>query len=228
MVVLGMLDRPTYLYAEVDRLIGLPGGTSRRWINGYRRGGKFYAPILRKEPSESEWATWGEFVETRILAEFRSERVPTARLRAAVEKLRQDYGEYPLAHLRPYLDADARRLMIADGDGDDRDWRDLVTGQRILGAGAELMREHARLEVDPTGQEFASELQLDPNFPQIWTHPDRMSGQPTIGQRRIAAATVAGMVEAGEPEESIAELYEISIDSVREAVGYAHKYRLAA
>ncbi len=44
MSVLSMLDRDVYLYSEVDRLIGLRGGTARRWINGYERGGKQYDP----------------------------------------------------------------------------------------------------------------------------------------------------------------------------------------
>jgi hypothetical protein len=38
--VTSMLDREVYMYAEVDRLIGLRGGTARRWINGYERAGK--------------------------------------------------------------------------------------------------------------------------------------------------------------------------------------------
>jgi hypothetical protein len=104
MSVTSMLDREVYLYAEVDRLIGLSSGTARRWINGYERSGKGYEPILRVAPRDTEWATWGEFVETRILAEYRDENIPTAGLRGAIDGLRRMYGiDYPLAHLRPYL-----------------------------------------------------------------------------------------------------------------------------
>ena len=69
--LISLLDREVYLYAEVDRIVGLRSGTARRWINGYERGGKSYAPILRTQPRDSEWVTWGEFVEARILAELR-------------------------------------------------------------------------------------------------------------------------------------------------------------
>lgn len=34
MSVTSMLDREVYVYAEVDKLIGLPAGTAKRWING--------------------------------------------------------------------------------------------------------------------------------------------------------------------------------------------------
>lgn len=37
MSVTSMLDREVYVYAEVDKLIGLPAGTAKRWINGYER-----------------------------------------------------------------------------------------------------------------------------------------------------------------------------------------------
>jgi hypothetical protein len=66
--VVSLLDRPVYLYREVDRVLSLSNGTTRRWVNGYERGGRTYAPILRAEPQATEWATWGEFVEVRVLA----------------------------------------------------------------------------------------------------------------------------------------------------------------
>ncbi|CMP12962.1 Uncharacterised protein [Mycobacterium tuberculosis] len=50
MSVTSMLDREVYVYAEVDKLIGLPAGTAKRWINGYERGGKDHPPILRVTP----------------------------------------------------------------------------------------------------------------------------------------------------------------------------------
>lgn len=61
MSVTSMLDRDAYVYAEVDRLIGLPAGTAKRWINGYERGGKEHPPILRVMPRDTAWVTWGEF-----------------------------------------------------------------------------------------------------------------------------------------------------------------------
>ena len=37
--VVSLLDRPVYTFREVDRLLGLNQGTTRRWIDGYRRSG---------------------------------------------------------------------------------------------------------------------------------------------------------------------------------------------
>ena len=48
--VVDQLSRPVYGLAQVDRILGLRGGTARRWIDGYRRGGKSYPPVVREEP----------------------------------------------------------------------------------------------------------------------------------------------------------------------------------
>jgi hypothetical protein len=50
---------PTHLaFLVADRLIGLHGGSARRWINGYERSGKNYEPILRIIPRDARWVTW--------------------------------------------------------------------------------------------------------------------------------------------------------------------------
>lgn len=42
------LDRPVSSYADADRHLGLHAGTARRRLNGYRRGGRVYGPVLRE------------------------------------------------------------------------------------------------------------------------------------------------------------------------------------
>lgn len=223
-----MLDREVYTYSEVDRLVGLRGGTARRWINGYQRGGKSYDPILRVASKDTSWVTWGEFVETRMLAEFR-DNVPTARMRAAIENLRRTFEiEYPLAHLRPYLSVHQRDLTIAGQDVGLSDEEMVVrTGQRLLG-GARWLVEHATLRQDETGEKIIAELPADRDYPDIVINPLRYSGQPTFVGRRVSVVTIAGMAESGERPEDLAADYGLSLQQVRDAVEYSKKYKLAA
>jgi uncharacterized protein (DUF433 family) len=223
-----MLDRETYMYAEVDRLVDLRGGTARRWINGYERSGKPYEPVLRVAPRDTQWVTWGEFVETRILAEFR-EKVPTARLRAAIDILRRSYGvDYPLAHLRPYLSVYQRELTIADDDVGSSDEEMVVrTGQRLLGD-ARWLVNRATLGQDETGATVIAELPADRDYPDIVINPMRYSGQPTFAGRRVSVATIAGMAAHGERPEDLAADYALSLRQVQDAIEYTKKYRLAA
>src|SRR4029077_20858451 len=89
-----LLDRPIYGMSQVDSLLGLSPGTARRWIDGYCRGGKVYDPVIRLEPTAEEIVTWGEFVEARLLAEYRDRGVPLIRMRPAILKLREEFERY--------------------------------------------------------------------------------------------------------------------------------------
>jgi hypothetical protein len=53
-------------------VLGLHGGTAKRWIDGYDTGGKHYDPVVREQTTCEDAVTWGEFVETRLLSEYRS------------------------------------------------------------------------------------------------------------------------------------------------------------
>jgi uncharacterized protein (DUF433 family) len=230
MSVTSMLDREVYLYAEVDRLVGLSSGTARRWINGYERSGKGYEPILRVAPRDTEWATWGEFVETRILAEYRDENIPTARLRGAIDGLRRMYGiDYPLAHLRPYLAVHGRDLTISGEEaGLSEDEMIVRTGEHLLGGASWGLILQASLAQDESGEKIVTELRPDLEFPEIVISPDRYSGQPTFVGRRVSVATIAGMANAGERHEDLAADYGLSLEQVQAAIDYTEKYGLAA
>jgi hypothetical protein len=110
-MTVSLLDRRLYGLSDVDRLLALPPGTARRWIDGYDRGGAHYPPVIRVERTRDEEVTWGEFVETRLLAEFRARGASLHRLRPAVVRLREEFGRYPLAHAKPFLDIDGRELV---------------------------------------------------------------------------------------------------------------------
>jgi uncharacterized protein (DUF433 family) len=215
------------VYAEVDRLIGLPGGTARRWINGYERSGRVYDPILRLKPRDTAWVTWGEFVETRMLAEFRDfKKVPIPRLRAAIDELRRTFAtQYPLAHMRPYLSSYDRDLTIRDEDSE----QEIVvrTGQQLIGDGRWLAKRSA-LENDENGEAIIVEIPADRDFPDIVINPMRYSGQPTFVGRRVSPVTIAGMANSGEPHEVLAAEYGLSLQQVGQAIAYTERYGLAA
>ncbi|MFC9980392.1 DUF433 domain-containing protein [Gordonia sp. NPDC127522] len=229
MTVTNVLHRDVYLYNEVDRLTGLRAGTARRWINGYSRNGRDYAPILREQRRDTEWVTWGEFVETRILAEYRDQKaVKTTRLRAAVDALRQEFQiDYPLARYRPYIDIRPQHIELDLKLSSEEGRLIIETGQMILTDGRPLI-ERAQLAEDESGEKFAEQISSDLTYPGIVLHPGRFGGQPTFEGRRVSVETIAGIVAYGEPVEDVAATYGLSIVQVRSASEYAAKYRLAA
>jgi hypothetical protein len=119
--VIDLLSRPVYGLSQVDVLLSLRPGTSRRWIDGYARAGRSYPPVVREVSTGDEAVTWGEFVETRLLAQYRDAGVPMIRMRPAIDVLREQMQtRYPLASARTWLDVDGRELLRWWWSGPDR------------------------------------------------------------------------------------------------------------
>jgi hypothetical protein len=101
-----------YGCAETDRLLRLTPGTAKRRINGYERAGQAHDPVIWAERAGSPWVMCGEFVESRLLAEFRT-RIPMITLRPAVQRLRDYFGRAnPLSYAAPFRGRDGKELLL--------------------------------------------------------------------------------------------------------------------
>jgi uncharacterized protein (DUF433 family) len=212
-----LLDRAIYTYPDVDRLVGLPAGTSRRWIDGYQRGGVEYRPVLRTEATGVEIVTWGEMVEARLLAEFRNRRVSLQRLRPAVLRLRDEFGPSPLAHARPLLEVAGRELVrrVQDQVGLDPGLLLVVvrSGQLLLDGPAQRFTDSIDYDDD-----VAVAVRPAAVTPGVRLDPQRAFGQPAV--RGVRTEVLAQDYMAGESRESLAELYELTADQVDQALRY--------
>lgn len=219
MTAIDLLARPVYGLVQVDRLLGLPQGTARRWIDGYRRAGKSYPPVIREETTGDELVTWGEFIETRLLAGYRERGVPMLRMRPAIERLRDYFGTgYPLAHARPWIAVEGRELVLAVQDevGLDKPLRLVVrTGQIKLELAQPAEEFFHAVEFD---NDVAARLHPMPGASEVVMDPLRNFGEPVV--RSVATEVIAEQVRAGDSAEMIAELYELPPASVWAAVRY--------
>ncbi|HWD77234.1 MAG TPA: DUF433 domain-containing protein [Kribbella sp.] len=212
-----LLDRAIYSYPDVDRLVGLRSGTARRWLEGYERSGRFYDPVLRVEPTGGDAVTWGEMVEARLLAEFRSRHVPVQRLRPAIIRLRNEFGRYPLAHARPFLDVDGRELVriVQEQVGLERSLQLVVVrnGQLVLAESAARFRTAVEYVGDVVGR-----LKPDARTPDVLMDPRRSFGQPAV--RNVRTDALAEDFRAGTTREELADLYDLSATQVDEAIRF--------
>lgn len=213
-----LLDRPMYSHADVDRHLGLHPGTARRWLNGYSRGETEYAPVLREYTIADDVVTWGEFVETRLLSEYRDKGVSLQRLRPAVERLREEFGRYPLAHAKLFLDVEGRELVrrIQDEVGVPRQLQLVVvrSGQGLISARpvTEFMKA-----VDYDGG-TAVRIRPGRGKSPVIIDPDRQSGRPVV--RSVPTEILYEQFNAGEGVAAIADLWELSIGDVEAAIRY--------
>ena len=217
-MAVSLLDREIYSYADVDRLVGVRAGTARRWLEGYQRRGHFYAPVLRADPTGSDAVTWGEMVEARLLAEFRDRDVPLHRMRPAIVALREEFGPYPLAYARPFLDVEGRELVrkVQDSVRLERGLQLVVvrSGQLMLTDEAERFR--GLVGYDAEGA--ASSLRPQPVTPAVVMDPMRAFGQPAI--RNVRTDTLAEEYRAGSGREELADLYDLTVSQVDEAIRF--------
>lgn len=214
-----LLARPTYGMEQVDRILRLPLGTARRWIDGYTRDRKLYPPVVRVEPTGDDVVTWGEFTEARLLSEFRDAGVPMVRMRPAVQRLRELFDQqYPLARARPWLDNKGRELVL--------------TMQKEVGLHPALqfvvVRNDQLVWTDALSN-FVRSVEFDdldvvqrmhpaPELRRVVLDPLRQFGIPVV--RSVPTEVIAEQMRAGEPIDRIAEMFDLERDDVEQAVAY--------
>lgn len=214
-----LLDFAVYDFPTVDRLLGLPSGTSKRWIDGYSIGEKVYPPVIREVRTGAEDVTWGEFVETRLLAMYRRDRdIPMQRMRPAIQRLRELLGiKYPLAHSQPFVGIN-RELVI--GVQDDLQ---IETQFQLW-----VIRSGQYILADPAKQFFETVKfdDLGGYVTQIWPDSDRIVeinplkqfGSPVV--RAVPTSVLAELMRAGDSIKMICDLYELDTREVEAALRY--------
>jgi len=220
--VIDLLNRPMYGLLQTDRLLGLRPGTARRWVDGYQRGGKQYEPFVRETSTGEEIVTWGEFVETRLLSEYRDAGVPLIRMRPAVLRLREILQtRYPLASAQTWLAVSGRELVLRVQEEVGLEHRLALvvvrTGQTIWTAPAESFRR----SIEWTGDDDDSQPRLirpDRALSHVTIDPLRGFGEPVV--RSVRTDTIGELFRAGESPQDIATSYDLEPALVEQAIRY--------
>lgn len=208
--VTSLLHREVYVMSQVDRLLDLGVGTARRWIDGYERRGRRYEPLVRAETTGSEVVTWGEFVETRLIAEYRSRGVAVVRMRPAIMALRREFEtDYPLATARPFLSEDGRDLVLRVQDETvlSPSLRFVVRTNQSVMLSMEVQRFQQDAEYEETDEVRRFRLFGTPN---VVLDPEYGFGEPTVRGRRLRVSAIAEAIAAGEARNDIKATWDIS------------------
>jgi uncharacterized protein (DUF433 family) len=227
--IVGLLGLEQYSFAQVDRVLRLHGGTARRWIDGYTRQGKQYNPVVRPEPTGSDLATWGEFLECRFLSEYREAGVPLRNMRPVIQRLREDFGlPYPLASWQMWMEPQGRDLVAHVQDAlnvTERLWV-VRTNQDLLPI--EWTTPAARFNRALTWHDKQIVSVRPSEDPLLEVNPLRAFGEPVIAGRSIRTDTLARLVRAGDPPEMVASLYDLDVTQVEAAISFEEGPALAA
>lgn len=222
-----VLHRPLYAYGDVDRILGLPGGTARRWIDGYSRQGKQYDPVVREEPLGLDaTVTWGEFIETYYLVRFRIHHrpIPWPRIRRSVLRLRDETGwSHVFAHEGVVL-ADRGLLQlfreIQDEEGIPLLVEVLSSGQLVL-----IPEARERLERIEFAEGVAIQVLPRIDIDSVIVAGDANFGRPTILGTNITPKSVAELVQAGDSIDLVSDLYQLQPELIDDAGRFTYGRR---
>ena len=213
--VITLLDRDVYSMNQVDRLLDLSSGTAARWIDGYSRRDRRYEPLVRVASTASEIVTWGEFVEARLISEYRRQGVSVFRMRPAITALREQFGTlYPLAAAQPFVSTEGRELVlkVQQETNLQPSLRLVVRNGQVITPSIEVRRFRQAADYDG---DTVSRFRIAQN---VVIDPEYASGEPTISGRRLRVATLVEALAAGEQPEAVAEMWDITPEAVEDAV----------
>lgn len=213
--VISLLDRDVYSMSQVDRLLDLSAGTAGRWIDGYSRRDRHYEPLVRAGATGSDVVTWGEFVEARLISEYRRQGVSVFRMRPAIMALRELFQTpYPLAAAQPFMSTEGRELVLSVQEHTklQPSLRLVVRTGQIITPSIEVQRFQQAADYDGDAVRrfrMARNVVIDPEY---------ASGEPTISGRRLRVATIVEALTAGEQPEAVARMWDITPEAVHDAV----------
>ncbi len=224
---MSILERPVYGIVEAAGLLGLRADRARAWLDGYKRRGVRYPPVIRVQPTRDEIITWGEFVELGYLREYRRKGVPLQRLRPVIDELRREFATpYPLATAKPYVLGKELVLKLQqDNDIPDAIAIVISSGQ-TLALADEAMRFVKKVEFDPPDNGEVRRLYPAGLASPVVIDPLVRFGKPSVGG--VATERLWELNDAGEPVDQVAEAYDMPEELVRAAVAYEEQQRSLA
>lgn len=217
------LTRPLYSIGEAARLLRTPHATLRWWLEGRKRDGKTYPPVIRAEPTGGDEVTWAEFVEADLLRRYRGLGVPLQRMRPFIEAVRREFEiPYPLAHYRPLvLDRD---LVL-----------ELQTETGLDRALYLIQVEGGQVRLAPPLREFLATVDFESGGVRrirplgvsspVAIDPALSFGVPQI--RGLRTETLVEAVLAGDPIEAVAEAWRVTREEIEAALAWEEQLQAA-
>jgi len=205
---------PIYSLTEAAQIVRAPSTSFARWAHGHRFKQRsegdwgWSAPILTGvQAGRSFTVPFNALAEGYIVESFRRAGLPMARIRPAVEVLRQEIG-LENALLSEKLRTDGAEILIENGD------RDLVVVRNHQGVFRDVVDQYLQSIVYREG--FVDFLRL-PTFERIGVvvDPRRNAGQPTVDRIGVRVEDVVSRVRAGESMTDVADDFGLEAVELR-------------
>ena len=203
-----------YTTPEVAKILGLPRGKVKRWLKDYWVT-KFSGGGIHYSDGEGieQVTNFHTLIEFFTFYQLREKGVSAQKIVAAHNILADIFKtQYPFATSNILTD-----------------------GEKVLFEGAigEIIKADKTLQIyiNQVIEPFCERIEFDKNslanrfFPMGKDHdviidPKRKFGQPVVGETNVLTETVFSLFRAGEPVDIIANLYDLKISQVEDAINF--------
>jgi uncharacterized protein (DUF433 family)/DNA-binding transcriptional MerR regulator len=192
-----------YTPAEVARLAGVSPHRVGRWA---REG--IILPSISTHPNRYSYADAAEAIVAHYLIE---QGKPPSQVREAVHKLREQYGDWPLATAPLAHDGG----MLLEWDEGQQRWVSVDIPNHEVLEGTLI-----DLKVIRESLGYGGWVAIRNRREHIEVDPDRHSGTPVVRGRRLPTSLVAGIADDPDGWTILREDYGLSDAEIEDAIGY--------
>lgn len=216
---LGSLEAPVYLLADVARYVRLHPSRASRWVR--------FIPGRRIELPASRGLSFLDLISMLVMKGLLAQGVSLGSIRKAERYLGSEFGLYPYPLARKMIWTDGRHVLF--------DPRSPLR--------TELPPDSPLMSADKRGQWAFTEIlsqylrQVDYGQEDIaiaWSPTDRVKldpsvqfGQPCVAGTRVTTHPIYCLYKAGDPLDTIAYLYDISVDDLTAAIEWESRLEQA-
>jgi uncharacterized protein (DUF433 family) len=194
----------SYTAAEVARLAGV----SPRRIGSWARERIILPGASPTRPHRYSYADAAEAIVAHYLME---QGKPPREVREAVHKLREQYGDWPLATAPLAHDGG----MLLEWDADEQRWVSVdIPNHEVL--------EDTLIDLQKIRESlgYGGWVAIEKRREHIEVNPDRHSGIPVVRGRRLPTSLVAGIADDQSGWTILREDYGLSDAEIEDAVAY--------
>ncbi len=213
-----------YTMAEAARLIKAAPGSVRRWADGHRYAiaatdtVRVLPPVIDRTNSEPGLLTFYELIELCFVREFDRCGVKLSEIRAAAQKLRDEWSTvYPFALNR--IKTDGCQLLLDAG----AQYRQVATCQQVFAFADEFFKD---IDVDADG--LAEKWWPMGREHLVVLDRHRAFGAPIEVRTGVRTEILYKAFKAEKDIAAVADWYEVPAEAVRDAINFEETWLKAA
>lgn len=222
-----------YTYSDASRILRISTQKLHKWADGYRYS---YKGTIRNKPplfgrtypelAEQHFLTFTDLVQLYLVNKFRQERISMQVIRSTADRVAHMLNtDHPFASMK--FHTDGKRIIgeirDASPDGFPRNYlEDLSRAQIVM----ETVRPFLIDQLDYTSDGIARQFWPFGKNSGIVIDPKRCYGAPILSNCSVPTLPIYQMFVAGDPIDTIADVYKI--DSIEVELAIRYEQALAA